>query len=657
MFARIAGFVSFVVLVATTASAQQYRSQLRGSVLAADGTPAAGTVLRITAEDTGGSRRFVSDGDGRYLLAGLLPGTYRISGDDDRSRGFAVRTQLSVHQDLELNLRLGVVAMTAAADVRDTFVPIDRHTAAMTTRIDGDFLLRLPLDGRNLLDAVLLAPGVAPGASGVTINGTFEPFTGYLLDGIYDIASGVGVPLARPQIDAIREMEVRTSPLDASFGRTAGGQVNIITRSGTNRAAAGAFGFLQPDGDASQLGGSAGGPLSVDQTFAFSAYQHTRQDEAPVKRAGHLLTGRVDHIAHTSSRLAARYGLDTGVAFDRRGHNLGGSFHSVPSPSITNEARAGVSRLTSGGADRVPSAESTAYQVANATTWSSGPHIVTAGAEWYGFSRGGDSEQMSSSWALFVQDEWRASPSVSLSGGLRFDAVSLQPDLDRENSLSPRLGVAWTVDREARTVVRGGFGVHRQSEAIQNVVPRIEGWSLSVQRQIGRSRAFEAAYVASRGENLFGSTRYDALQLELEQRSEDGISGIAAYTYGKWTEDPFDTGEPVRVPLDSRHRLSLGLVAALPFGEERRWFSKGVAATILRDMELSAVGTLQTGQPIPGVLERQGPSHRNVDVGLLKNVVLRDRRTLQFRLETFNLTDRVNWLRGRRYQLGARFLF
>ncbi len=615
--------------------------------------------MRITTEDTGESRRFVSDGDGRYVLAGLLPGTYRISGDDDRSRGFAVRTQLSVHQDLELDLRLGVVAMTAAADVRDIFVPIDRHTAALTTRINGDFLLRLPLDGRNLLDGVLFAPGVAPGASGVTINGSFEQFTGYLLDGIYDIASGVGISVARPQIDAIREMEVRTSNLDASFGRTAGGQVNIITRSGTNRAAAGAFGFLQPDEDASQLGGSAGGPLRVDQTFAFGAYQHTRQDEALVKRDGHLLTGRVDHIAHRSSRLAARYGLDAGAAFDRRGHNLGGSFHSVPSTSITNDVRAGFSRLTFGDLpDRVPSAESTAYQVANATTWSSGPHIVTAGAEWYGFSRGGDGERMSSSWALFVQDEWRTFPSISLSGGLRLDAIALQPDLERENSLSPRLGVAWAVDREARTVVRGGFGVHRQSEAIQNVVPRIDGWSLSMQRQIGRSRAFEAAYVASRGENLFGSTRYDALQLELEQRSEDGISALASYTYGEWTEDlAASSSKPVRVPLDSRHRLSMAFAAALPFGEERRWFSKGVTATVFRDMELTGVFTLQTGPPISDPPDLQGPSHRNIDIGILKNVVLRDRRTLQFRLETFNLTDRVNWLRGRRYQLGARFLF
>jgi hypothetical protein len=659
MRVRIAALLSLGVLLAGPAAAQQYRSVLRGTVFNPDNTPAAGMSFRITSEQTGESRRFVSDPEGRYVLAGLLPGTYRIDGEDERSRGFAVRTSLSVNQELDLHLRLGVVPISVSADVRSTFLPIDRHSPAVTTRLDGDFLRRLPLDGRNLQDVVLLAPGVAPGSTGLTVNGTSDQSTAYLVDGIYDIDPRSGMPIARVPIDAISELEVRTSTYDASFGRTLGGQVNAITRSGSNRPGGGAFGFLQPDGDTSQLGVLGGGPLVVDRTYVFGTYQHTSREDTFTNDEGHLLTGRLDHILQPRSRITARYGFDRGVPFDRTGHNLGLAVHTVPSSSITNETRAGVSRL--GLSDRAgdfPGAESTAYQFANATTWSTGAHLVTAGAEWFGSSNeSGSSGPAANTWALLVQDEWRVLPSVAVSAGIRYDGISPEPDLDVKNRISPRVGFAWTVNSEAQTVVRGGYGVYQQSILVEQVA---DGWSLGAQRQIGRSRAFEVAYVGTRVEDLFGrpgTTRYDALQMRLQQRSDSGITALAAYTYGKWTEDPNDGAESLRAALDSRHRLTTAFVASLPFGEERRWFSTGLGAMILRDMELSGVFTLQSGRPVPGLFDEQGPGHRNVDVAVLKNVAMRDRGVLQLRLETFNLTNRENWGRGRRYQLGARFDF
>ena len=113
--------------------------------------------------------------------------------------------------------------ITADVDVRPTFIPLDR-SPALTTRIAGSFITRLPFDGRNFLEAVLLTPGTAPGDAAIASNGMRDAFTGYLVDGIYDIDPLPGTVAVRPQLDSIDEMEVRTFPLDASFGRT-GAQV------------------------------------------------------------------------------------------------------------------------------------------------------------------------------------------------------------------------------------------------------------------------------------------------------------------------------------------------------------------------------------------------------------------------------------------------
>ncbi|HJR61389.1 MAG TPA: TonB-dependent receptor [Vicinamibacterales bacterium] len=666
MLVRTIGLLSLAALMAAPVSAQQYRARLRGTVVDPAGAPAPGIPLRMVSESTGESRVFTSDDNGRYTVTGLLPGTYRIAADDERYRTFAVRTSLSVNQDLELDLRLGIVPISVGADLRPAAVPIDRHSPALTTRVDPSLITKLPLDGRNYLDLALLAPGVMPGFQALASNGTSDLSTGYLLDGIYDIEARLGRPAARPALDAISELEVRTSTYDVSFGRAAGAQVNVVTKSGTNRAAGGAFAFVQSDGDRSQLGGFAGGPLAENRTFLFGNYQHSRAgDAAGTDEGGHLLGGRLDHIFNGSSRITARYGLDDGGAFDRRGQNVGVSFHHVPASAVTNELRFGVARVDVGDLTDVIGVESQSFQLANMAMWSKGQHLVSAGAEWYRLERGLVADS-AGSWGLFVHDDWQALPAVSLSAGVRYDRAfrpeSPAPppeETDAGDTFSPRFGVAWTVDPAGQTLVRGGYGVHHDYDLIRPDLRRVDHWTASVLRRIGYARTVEAAYVATRGSDVagdFGTSRYDAMQLKLDQRSESGNTVFASYTYGKWTEELGDA-DRVPSPLDARHRLTLAFIAALPFGVERRWFSEGVAATILGGLELSGAYTLQSGYPDADIPGEEGADHRSLDLALLKNLDLGDRRGLQLRIETFNLTDRTNRQRGRRYQFGGRFLF
>jgi hypothetical protein len=299
-------FTATVLAAGAAASAQLQGASLRGTVLDPSGAPAGKTELRVLNEATNEVRRATADESGRYSVAELPPGTYRIEVEDARYRTFAARAVLAVNQDLRLDLPLALGTVSDEIDVRASFVPIDRDSPALSTRLDNRQIVGLPLDGRNFLELALLAPGTAPAPQGsassvrgdfaFSVNGAREDFTNYLLDGVYNVDPKLGTASVRPPVDAVREFEVRTSSYDAAFGRNGGGQVNVVTRSGGNRFDGTAYEFFRnkalgsknyfapkdeekPDYNRHQFGGSAGGPVKKDRTFFFVDYERTRLRE------------------------------------------------------------------------------------------------------------------------------------------------------------------------------------------------------------------------------------------------------------------------------------------------------------------------------------------------------------------------------------------
>jgi hypothetical protein len=297
---------ALVLALSAAASAQPQSASIRGTVLDPSGAPAGRTELRIINEATNEVRRASSDETGNYSAPNLAPGTYRIEVEDARYRAFAARAVLAVNQDLRLNLPLALGTVSDEIDVRASFIPIDRDSPALSTRLDNRQITGLPLDGRNFLELALLAPGTAPAPQGsassvrgdfaISVNGTREDFTNYLLDGIYNVDPKLGTASVRPPVDAVREFEVRTSTYDATFGRNGGGQINVVTRSGSNRFDGTAYEFLRdsalssrnyfapkdedaPEYNRHQFGGSLGGPLKKDRTFFFVDYERTRLRE------------------------------------------------------------------------------------------------------------------------------------------------------------------------------------------------------------------------------------------------------------------------------------------------------------------------------------------------------------------------------------------
>ena len=294
-----------VLLLASPLLAQSSRGSVRGRVTDQAGAPLARASVRAARSDTGESRSVTTDEAGRFSLPELEVGEYRFAVELTGYGTYTRQAQLAVGQDLWLDIPLAI-AVQQDVDVVAPFVPIDRDSAALGTLIDPKQVAGLPLDGRNFLELALLTPGTVPAPQGsaasvrgdfaFSVNGGREDANGYLLDGVYNMDPKLGTSGVRPAVDAIYEFGVETSTYDASFGRNAAGQINVVTRAGSNRYSGTAYEFFRnggldsrnafaprdepaPDYNRHQFGGSLGGPLAADRLFFFADYESTRVRE------------------------------------------------------------------------------------------------------------------------------------------------------------------------------------------------------------------------------------------------------------------------------------------------------------------------------------------------------------------------------------------
>ena len=318
------------LLLAPAAGAQQHRASLRGAIVDPSMAPLTDVEVRVMSEATGDVRTVKSDGGGRFVMPELLPGPYRVEVRHGGYGPFLARVTLELNESLPLEIALQLGNLIQAVDVTAPTAAIDRDSAALGTFIDERQLAGLPLDGRNFLELALLAPGTAAAPQGsassqrgdfaFSANGGREDFNAFLLDGVYNVDPKLNTPAVRPPVDGIREFSVLTSTYDASYGRHAGAQVNVVTRSGSNRASGTAYEFLRdralnarnhfapagepaPDYRRHQFGGSLGGPIVRDRAFFFLDYEGTRLREGITRVANvPTLAEREGDFSHTLFR-------------------------------------------------------------------------------------------------------------------------------------------------------------------------------------------------------------------------------------------------------------------------------------------------------------------------------------------------------------------
>ena len=302
----------FVIVVicsmAIALRAQDHRASIRGVVIDPASKGIANVEVKVSREETGETRAARTDEEGRFSMPELPAGVYRVNVDHPGYGPFIARNELAMNQEVWLRVSLQIGNVIQAVDVNAPFIPVDRDTPALHTFIDERAVTELPLDGRNFLELALLAPGTVPPPQGsassargdfaLSINGAREDFNGFLLDGVYNIDPKLSTPGVRPPVDGIRQFQVFTSTYDASFGRNAGGQINVITKSGANQFSGSGYEFFRafnarnhfapqdvdaPDYNRHQFGGSFGGPLVANRTFFFADYEHTYLREGITK--------------------------------------------------------------------------------------------------------------------------------------------------------------------------------------------------------------------------------------------------------------------------------------------------------------------------------------------------------------------------------------
>src|ERR1700677_3829609 len=277
--------------------------------------PGAEVIVRETTK--GLSYQTHTDSKGHYTFPVLPVGHYELT---VQSSGFSGYQRTDVVLDtnaaltLDASLEVGGVAQTVK--VVDNSLHVETSSTQLGQVITGRQMTAVPLNGRSYTDLLSLQPGVAPATSitsttvqdvGATVlnpSGTLNPgtisvngqreFANYFSVNGADVEEDVNAGTAViPNLDAIDEFRIITSNFDAEYGEFSGGQINVITKSGSNGFHGNAFEFLRnTDLDArnyfsptrgafrqNQFGGTFGGPSRRDRIFFFTDYQGTRQTQ------------------------------------------------------------------------------------------------------------------------------------------------------------------------------------------------------------------------------------------------------------------------------------------------------------------------------------------------------------------------------------------
>jgi hypothetical protein len=303
-----------LALLTTLAFGQVDQGKIQGAAKDTTGAVIPGVTITIKNERTGEQRETLTADRGDYLVTALKPSTYTVRAS---LSGFASKevtgVQLGVGQVLTIDLALspaGVAQeLTVAADAAE--IRVETSSAAMGANVDVREVAELPINGRQLSQLYLQAPGAQNTGNGqyndIRFNGRATDqnavrFDGIEASGIVDAAPGVvGGELVSPfklqsSLENVQEFRVESNTYGAEFGTGSGGQISVVTKSGSNAFHGSLFEFLRndrldsrnffdrlgPNGRSklplrmNQYGGSIGGPIVKDKVFFFGSYEGYR---------------------------------------------------------------------------------------------------------------------------------------------------------------------------------------------------------------------------------------------------------------------------------------------------------------------------------------------------------------------------------------------
>jgi len=334
---RIRTTLALVALLATAVrvSAQGTTGSVSGFVTDDTGGALPGATVTVRQIETDQKRMIITDGAGRYRAQQLAPGPYEVTVELSGFRSArAPQLALTVGQDAVVNLVLKVGGVAEQVLVTGESPLVNMRQSSVAALVDETQIRELPLNGRDFSQLTLLQPGVTSSPSTarqvdrgmgtqVSIAGARPNQISYQLDGTDVNFQGNGSPGSAAGgllgVETVREFQVLVNNYSAEYGRSTGGIVTAVTRSGTNTFRGTLFEFNRdskfdsrtffddPNADIpplsrNQFGGYVGGPIVKDRTFFFGSYEGLRQDRGlttPARVPSRATRARTDISAAT----------------------------------------------------------------------------------------------------------------------------------------------------------------------------------------------------------------------------------------------------------------------------------------------------------------------------------------------------------------------
>ena len=306
--------LTVVSLSGGTAMAQTDPARITGTVRDTAGGVIPGALVTIVNERTGDTRTTTSAAEGRYFVSGLPPSRYTVQAS---LSGFATTEQKGVHllsgQELTVDVALKVAAQSENVTVTGEAPLLDVGSASMGANVNEREVTELPINGRQMSQLYLQAPGALNSGTGTfgdirfsgrAVEQNIIRYDGVEGTAIIDASPGnLNGEIASPfrlqaSLENVQEFRVDSNNYPAEYGTGTGGQVTVVTKSGTNEFHGAAFEYFRDDSLDSpnafdplvngqhqksnlrlhQFGASIGGPLVKDKAFFFGSYEGYRLD-------------------------------------------------------------------------------------------------------------------------------------------------------------------------------------------------------------------------------------------------------------------------------------------------------------------------------------------------------------------------------------------
>jgi carboxypeptidase family protein/TonB-dependent receptor-like protein len=348
--------------------AQTVGANLIGRVTDKNGGALPGATVTATQKETGLVRSTVSESDGSYRLPSLPAGTYTATVE---LNGYAtvtvedVRLNVATQREINIDMSPSTVEETITVTAE---APLVQTEPAIGTVVSEEQLENLPLNGRQFANLAILAPGTSlaynsdptkPGQLTVALNGGIGRNVNFLIDGGDNTDDTIGGALQNFNLESVQEFNIQTQQYKAEYGRSTGGVLTVVTKTGTNSLSGAAWGFFRDDSYASkkeseklagldkqpydrkQYGASLGGPIVKDKAHWFATYEKLDEKTESILFTGPFSTPLEDELgtAKATWNVSPKQYLQVRYGYQKNSQKYGQSPLATPDAlgTISNE--------------------------------------------------------------------------------------------------------------------------------------------------------------------------------------------------------------------------------------------------------------------------------------------------------------------------------